>query len=140
MSGVALVELLLVIALIGLAVFIYVPYLRSFQRANDLNIAVEVVKQSIARAQARALAGEGDSDWGVKIEEKKVTVFRGSGFSGHNPKDDEVYRLPGLAVSGQSEMVFEKLSGRLLAGPGQSAAGFGLGEENLTVNSYGVIE
>ncbi len=135
-----LVELILVIGLIAAVVFIYLPYLRSFQQANDLNVAVETVKQGVSRAQARALAGEEDSGWGVKIENGKATIFKGSGFAGRDASFDEVYRLPGLAVLGQSEIVFEKLTGKLLAGPGQSAASFSLGDQNLTVDLYGTVQ
>lgn len=78
------------------------------------------ISQSLRRAQTNALANYQSSDWGVSldVQQKKVTLFRGSNFAGRVPAFDEVIDLPSPLViesislaGGGSEMVFSRVSG-----------------------------
>ena len=144
MRAFALLELLLVIGLIAAAVFLYLPYLRNFQKANDLSLAVEIVSQSIKRAQTRALVAESDSHWGVKIEASRAVVFKGPSFTGRDPSFDETLGFPQMVISGSSEIIFQKVSGEVALGPGQSAHNTSLSNgtnvQTLTISSSGVVQ
>ena len=113
-NGFTLIEVLLSIALIALVVGLSLPVYGSFQARNNLDIAANTVVHSLRRAEIKSLAVEEDSRWGVRIEEKKVIIFKGDSFVGRNPDFDEAIDFsPGIQSSneGLKEITFSKLSG-----------------------------
>ncbi len=115
-SGITLLELLFSVAILGIiATFTFLSFL-SARRNQDFISGRERVLAVMRLAQARALAGEGSSAWGVKIEGSRTVLFRGSSFSGATTTS--VYALPSsieivnIALQdGGQEVVFRRLTG-----------------------------
>lgn len=111
-TGFTLLEVILFIALIGILAGTFFSVFTNFQITTDLDLASLSLVQSLRRAQFLAQGVFQDSDWGVKTESERITIFKGASFSGRDASQDEIIDFPSaLEVSGNTEIVFEKLSG-----------------------------
>lgn len=70
-------------------------------------------------AQSRTLAGDANSQWGVKMEIDRYTLFRGPAFAGSGA--NQIFLLPGgieisqiALLDNGSEIVFQKITGKTL--------------------------
>ncbi len=112
MRGFTLLEIILSVALISLIAAIGIPTFQFFQNKNDLDIATVTFVQSSRRAQVLSQAVDGDSNWGVHIQEGSITLFKGDSFSGRDDDFDEVFDISDtITVSGLQELVFDRLTG-----------------------------
>lgn len=110
--GFTLVELLIVLAIIGIVVFLAAGALVSFVPRNHLQLDSERVEQMIHRAQARTISGDEDGVWGVYITATEATLFLGDTYAGRNADYDEVYGFSSeISASGLSEVVFKIRTG-----------------------------
>ena len=110
--GFTLIEILLVVAIVGILFAAAIPMYRSFQVRNDLDITTSQTIQSLHRAQILAQAMDGDSTWGVKIQSGSVVLFQGSDYATRNTTHDEIFNIPvNITLSGISEIVFSKSDG-----------------------------
>lgn len=115
--GFTLVEILVVgaiLALIGAAAIIS---FRNSRATAELDAASRNLLSILGLAQARTLAGDTNSRWGVKLETDRYTLFRGSSFAGSDA--NQIFLLPqGIEISqialsgGGSEVVFQKITGK----------------------------
>ncbi len=111
-AGFTLVEMLLSVVSIALISGISVPVYNSFQTKNDMDVAVNVIAQKFHRAQILSRNGEGDSSWGVYLDNNGVILFQGTNFlTRDNTKDESFEFLTEITPSGLTEVVFEKRSG-----------------------------
>lgn len=110
--GFTLLELLLSMAMIAVLAGIGVPIVVRAQTKNDLDTAVSVWVSTLRRAEVLAQAVDGDSQWGGKIQNGSVVLFKGTSYATRDTNFDEVFSLPTtITVSGVSEIVMDKLSG-----------------------------
>ncbi|MBL1434247.1 type II secretion system protein [Candidatus Wolfebacteria bacterium] len=111
-KGFTFIEIILVIALIGITAGISVPVYQSFQTRNDLEVSSTTIVQTLRRAQLLSQAMDGDTSWGVNVAIGNITLFKGESFSSRNIEFDEIFSMPtSISVSGLSEIVFEKFTG-----------------------------
>ena len=112
MKGFSLWELIVVIGLLaGLAVIAPLSF-QNLKRTSDLDVAFNLVKDSLIRARTRAQAGEGDSQWGVKLLTNKAVTFSGANYASRTVALDEKFNLPKTIIPyGATEVVFSKLTG-----------------------------
>ena len=110
-KGFSLFELILVIALISMVVGIGAPVFQNLQVQNELELAAQHLVHALRRAQAHARAVDGDSEWGVMIDTASITLFKGSSFAGRDGDFDSSTSVNGITSSGDTEIVFDKLSG-----------------------------
>lgn len=111
-TGFTLLEVLLSIAIIGILAGISMPIYQSFQVKNDLDVAVNTIVQTLRRAQLLSQAVDGDSSWGVYMQNGSITLFQGADYSSHDSNFDEVFDVPtSITFSGIQEIVFTKFSG-----------------------------
>ncbi len=112
MKGLALLELILVIATITVLAGIAIPVYSLLQVRNDLDVATNTTLQTLRRAQTLSQAVDGDSTWGVKVQSTDITLFKGASYLGRDTNFDESYSLSGnVTPTGISEVVFSKLLG-----------------------------
>ena len=140
MRGFSLFEILIVIALIFVIGVIVLPSYRGFTSSNDLSVAVDVVVQSLSEAQRLARIGEEDSDWGVHIQEGRITIFKGTVFTAFNPVSDRFFIVSSnLTFSGPSDIIFSKFTG-LPQQIGQITITSTVTEfKTLTINEQGTV-
>lgn len=104
-----LVEVLLVIAVIGILVGLSAPVFYAFQVKNNLNVAVDSVVQSTRRAQLLSQSVDGDDSWGVKVNSGSVVIFQGGSYASRDVNFDEVIDISNdILISGWDEIVFSK--------------------------------
>lgn len=110
--GFTLMEILLVVALIGLLFGIATPMYISYQFRNDLDVSAITIAQTLRRAQLLSQAVDGDNNWGVRIQINNIILFRGPSYAGRNTGFDELFDLySSITPSGLQEIVFAKMTG-----------------------------
>lgn len=111
-TGFILLEVLLSLTVIALLAGVSIPVYRKLQTKNDLDVAITTVVQIGRRAQLRAQAMDGDSNWGIYIQQGSITLFKGDSYFTRDVTVDEVTNiLPAITPTGVSEVVFDKFFG-----------------------------
>lgn len=110
-TGFTLLELLLVVAMIGLIAMFSVSLGSGFIWRTDLSSAQSSLVASLRRAQVLARSQADDIDWGVHIENNQLTIFQGNNFPSRNVSQDEEYNLGSVVVSAPTEVIYHKFSG-----------------------------
>jgi type II secretory pathway pseudopilin PulG len=82
--GFTAIELIVIIAMIGVTAALIAPISRGDLSGEDLTAATTRVLESMREAQANAMTGRGNTAWGVRFSAEAVTVFGGQVF---NPAD-----------------------------------------------------
>src|SRR3989339_1425691 len=90
-KGFTLLEIILTIALIGILTGAFFATFRNFQFGNDMDVAVSGIVQSVRRAQLLSQGVFGEDDWGVKIFEDRLVIFKGESFAGGGNSKDETH-------------------------------------------------
>jgi len=110
--GFTLPELLVCLAVIGVLAGVSLPIYRTVIKKNDLNIVVSSVVFSLRRAQLLSQAVDGDTAWGVKIQEGSITIFKGVSYATRDTDFDEISDVSTtISVGGTTEAVFAKFTG-----------------------------
>ncbi|MBI3589732.1 MAG: prepilin-type N-terminal cleavage/methylation domain-containing protein, partial [Candidatus Liptonbacteria bacterium] len=105
-SGVTLLEVLLVVAILAILLIFSIPVYESVQTRNDLSIAVMNSAHALRRAKLLAEASDGDASWGVKFGTSTLVLFRGLSFATRNPSFDEIFDLPSsIKITDTDEIV-----------------------------------
>ena len=111
-TGFTLLEVLLVVAFIGVLFGIGAPVYQSFQNRNDLDIAANTIAQTLRRAQVLSQAVDGDTTWGAYVASGSITLYKGGSYASRDTSYDEVFDMPtSITSSGISEVTFNKLAG-----------------------------
>lgn len=114
---------------------------QKFQVRNDADITVDVIVQTLRRAQVLSQTVAGDSEWGVSVVNDAVVLFRGATFATRDTDFDEDFPIPNtLTYTGPAEIIFSKLYG-LPSTTGQMSITTQAGHTNsITINSKGILE
>jgi len=111
-KGFTLLEMLLTITIIAVLGGVSAPIYMSFLARNDLNVTSTIVVQSLRRAQTQAKNMVNDSDWGIYMTDRVLTIFSGSTYAGRDISYDEDFDIaPTISFSGVTEVVFLRFSG-----------------------------
>ena len=111
-QGFTLLELLLCVAIISGLAGLSLPVYRTLIKKNDLDIAVNTAVSSLRRAQVLSQAVDGDTTWGLKMQNGSIVIFKGSSFATRDTNFDETFEVPTtISVSGTTEVVFTKFIG-----------------------------
>jgi len=115
--GFTLVEVIVSISIfIILATLVFLSA-SSFRATSDLSTTVSNVIADLRFLQSQTIASKNESQYGIKIEQDKFTLFKGSSYSTRDTSYDEVRDLPSRidisswSVGGGDEVVFERVSG-----------------------------
>jgi type II secretion system protein H len=140
MKSFTLIEILLVLALIGILAGIAIPIYQSFQVKNDLDVVAFEIAQSLRRSQVLARATDGDRRWGLRIEDQSIYIFRGQSFATRDSDYDEVFSIPeSLTPTGIEEVVFKKLTGLPQTEGDIILTSSGNETRTININSKGLI-
>jgi prepilin-type N-terminal cleavage/methylation domain-containing protein len=138
-KGFTVIELLLVIALIGViatltATFGLATYRESIFR-NDARLIINLLEQ----ARTKAMAGENTDSYGVQIAPNSITSFQGSSYQPTDPGNQKFSTSLGLQDRDQAVIIFRALNGSLLS-PISLTLTNGILNKNITINTEGTIE
>ncbi len=140
MNGFTLIEVLLSIAIISILAGIGIPVYQSLQVRNDLDVAAVTIAQNFRRAQILSQAMEGDTTWGISIQNQSITLFQGASYAGRNQNFDEVFDVPNsIALSGTQEVVFAKFSGEPYTTGTVTLTTNTNETRNITINTKGMV-
>lgn len=134
-----LFELLLSMSLIAMIAVFAIPFFQSFQFSNELEVANDIVAQSLRRAQLLSANGENDSSWGVYVQSGSVTIFEGTSYATRVVASDEISEISTrVNIAGLQEIVFQKLTGET-ANVGTIILSIAGDTRNININSKGRI-
>ncbi|KKR62805.1 hypothetical protein A2643_00555 [Candidatus Nomurabacteria bacterium RIFCSPHIGHO2_01_FULL_39_220] len=115
--GIGIIEILIVIAVLGLLVAIVVPQFSKMRENQALKNAVGEVLSSIDKARSQTLSSLNSFSYGVRFESDKVIIFKSTAFN-PNATDNETINIVApasistIALSGGgSDIYFNRLSG-----------------------------
>ncbi|SRR3989339_108665 len=111
-KGFTLLELLLVVAIMGVLAVIGTPMYLSLQAENEMSITSLTINDILHRAKLKSQAIDGDASWGVEIKKGSLIIFKGTSFVNRNPIYDEEYSISNAVdLSGLSEVIYSSLYG-----------------------------
>ncbi len=115
--GVTLLELVIVMAILGVLTATVVPSFLSFRRNSILNTETLQIVTLINKARLSSMSSKGDQQYGIHFEATKVVLFQGITYS-EAASTNEVHvfnaalRLSPITVNGGgSSTVFQKITG-----------------------------
>lgn len=88
--GFTIIELMLVIILVGVSVGLAISYYRTSQIRADINSQAANIVHYLRLSQSSAVAGLGNSDYGIHFENSSYATFRGSSY---NPASDTNFEI-----------------------------------------------
>ena len=104
-------ELLIVIGILAALGLFSVPVFQNFSQSNDLQVAFNLITNSIIGAQIKSQSVVNDSVWGVKIIGHEVVIFKGNNYAGRDPAFDEKAGFSSnITINPAFEIFFNKLS------------------------------
>ena len=117
MKGFTLLEIALSIGVLTLIGALSLVSFVNSRRVRDLTVAGADTLSVLRLAQAKAVAGEDASAWGVRLEQSRTLLFRGTDYA--SATLTTAYPLPAtveianvVLQGGGSELVFRRLDGR----------------------------
>ena len=139
-NGFSLIELLIVLGIFLLIFNISTSGFNNYKMHSNLELTTNGAVEAIRFAQSSAESGKGDSKWGVEILSNKVVIFKGDSYATRIISSDEMLNFSsGIAVSGLTEIVFDKITGKTI-NIGDIFISNSSGEKKLSVNSFGVVD
>lgn len=110
--GFTLLELLLSVAVIGALASLSLPVYRTLIKKNDLDVTANTAISLFRRAQILSQSVDGDSPWGVSVQNNSFILFKGSSFSSRDTTFDETADIPTtITIGSTSVTIFTKLTG-----------------------------
>lgn len=116
-SGFTLIEILVVLAILGLTAGLIFPNFNFWQKQSSLDAAAQEIVSALRLAQSQTLASEGASVFGVYFETDKFTLFKGVSFYPSSP-DNNIHplnsslKIAAINLGGVNFAVFDRLTGR----------------------------
>jgi len=139
-SGFTLVELLISISVMVILITTSVPVYKTLQEKNDIESVGIVVASALRQAQILSQASKGDSNWSIKIEIGKITIFKGTNFLSRDVSQDKEHSFSsGVSITGLTEIDFEKNTG-LPQNIGALIISKGDDTKEITINTKGAID
>ena len=145
-NGYTIIELLVVLTIVSLLVVIAVSTFQNLKRSSILRVSVDNVQHALETARNRTLASDGDTVFGIHLDEDKMVVFSGISYSSTSPTNTDYEFTGGVTATsslsgGVTEIIFARLTGVpnatgtiTLVTPG------GFSSSTLEVFSSGLIE
>ena len=110
--GFTLIELILIVALMGILGALSSPFLSRFIAQNYLEDTTNKFVRTLRKAQNYSLSGKQSSTWGVHYADRELILFKGS-FYGEDHSFDETFDIPStISVSDWSDIAFSKIRGQ----------------------------
>jgi prepilin-type N-terminal cleavage/methylation domain-containing protein len=111
--GYTFIELLIVLAIIGIIMAVTIPSFSKFRQNSALNADTMNVITLINRARLLSVSSKADSQYGIYLSSTSSILFAGTTFASSPVATRETYALSnGVSMTGTaSEIVFAKVTG-----------------------------
>jgi len=111
MRGFTLIEILLVVALIGIVFSITPPLYTKIVSRSAMESNIDTLINVLRKAETNSLTSLHNSSWGVKIENNNFILFKGDSYINRDKNFDDIYKsYANFAVSNDNEIIFTKNS------------------------------
>lgn len=116
-AGFTLIELVIVVGVMAIIGTLAMASFAASRRVRDVATSGQNALSVLRTAQTRAVAGQDNTPWGVRLETNRFILFSGSAYAGS--PNTTIYTLPASAqitdiafAGGGQEIVFRRLDGR----------------------------
>ncbi len=116
-SGLTLVEILIVIAVLAILTAVVAVPFSSFREAQAVNSSAALLVSFLKDARSAAVSSKGSSQYGVHFETARAVSFKGVAWSEPSPDNREIPLDSTVSISlislagGGSDVLFEQLTG-----------------------------
>ena len=117
MKGLTVMEMLVVMAVLGMVTAITIGGFLMFKRGSELDSASENLLSLLLEARSKTLSSKDSSSWGVRFETNRAILFKGTIFV-DGAADNNVIAMPPSAEiatialnGGGQNVVFKRLTG-----------------------------
>lgn len=119
-KGMSLIEILVVLALIGIIVLIVLPQFSKSRENQVMKTALSDILSSLDKARGQTLSSLNSSEYGVHFQSDKVIIFKSKVFSAGDAGNETINLtspagITNVALGGGSgtsgDMYFNRLSG-----------------------------
>lgn len=139
MRGFTLVEMLLAVALLAAIAGISLPLYTQFSVRTDLAVARDSFLAHAHAARGRAQHNIHDGQWGVTVTGGSIVLFQGSSFESRDEDHDDLINIAdSITISGDSEFVFEQLTGEVDQEGGITLTSVADKSITITLNEKGI--
>lgn len=139
-SAFTLIEILTAIFVLIIVVAISVPITTDLYRSYVINAEINSLINVLRRTQSFSMSRPQEGPLGVKVENDKITVFRGESFSERDVLFDELYNVSFIAsIFGPSEIIFEPLSGNVSPSSTWTIS-VGPYSRSVSINEHGTVD
>ncbi len=109
-TGLTLIELLLVVAIMGIVSVATFPLGVNFNRRNQARNTRDTIVSYLNTARSFAMAGRHSNSWGVQITEDEVVLFSGASYESRDEALDQEFSFPAFLTITPSPLtlIFEK--------------------------------
>jgi len=115
--GFTALEILVVIAILGILLSVIMPSFMNFRRSSLLNTDTMNLITLINRARLLSVSSKDDDQYGIHLESSKAVLFKGATYSAGSTTNETHTFSTGLTLSsitvstGGSDVLFEKVTG-----------------------------
>lgn len=112
-KGFTIIELIMVISIVAILGAIMMPMSTNLLVRQQLRTKTNELVTALRTAQINTLAGKQADQWGVRLENNQIIMFKGSSWTSPGTSFDHYYDLPGTITPSPTptEIVFGKLTG-----------------------------
>ena len=117
-KGFTVLEVLIVIAIVGILTVIVVTGFQKFNRVESVNRDTETVLETLRSARDQTVASKNELQYGVHFGTQSITLFSGTSYSS-GAAGNQVYPLHSgdtilstVITGGGSNVIFQRLTGQ----------------------------
>ncbi len=98
-SGVTVLELLIVLAIIGILVAVVLPQFSRVRENQALKNATSDMLTAVDKARGQTLASLNSSEYGVHFEVNQIIIFKGTAFSAGATDNEVIYITTPVSIT-----------------------------------------
>ncbi len=143
--GFTLLEILMVIAIMGILITIIISSFSILNKSQALEKSVRQGASIVSQARSLTLSSKEDSNYGVHFESSALTLFKGPTYSALDANNivtplNNLVSITNIALTGGgSDVVFKRLNGSINT-PGTITYTLSSKTKSLTISATGLIE